>query len=100
MADRVQELVFEALKDFGTNEQLPGLEHPEADTLLFGANGVLDSLALVSLIADLETMVEERMGIRVTLADERAMSRNRSPFRTADTLVDYIREMTAAQQTP
>ncbi len=93
MGNKIQELVLETLKAFGENETLGGLENPGPDTVLFGEGGVLDSLALVSLIADLEVAVEERLGVPVTLADERAMSRRRSPFRTAGTLTEFVEEV-------
>ena len=93
MSDEIQKLVLETLKAFGENESLGGLENPAPDTVLFSDGGVLDSLALVSLIADLEVAVEERLGVPVTLADERAMSRKRSPFRTAGSLAEFVEEV-------
>ena len=50
----------------------------------------LDSLALVSLIADLEARIEMDFGRSVVLADERALSQVRSPYRTVDSLAAYI----------
>jgi D-alanine--poly(phosphoribitol) ligase subunit 2 len=57
---------------------------------LFGADGVLDSLALVTLVLALEDSIEERTGIAVSLADERAVSQTASPFRTVGTLTAYV----------
>ena len=93
MSDDLQKLVFDTLKVFGENETIAGLENPAPETPLYGDSGVLDSLALVSLIADLEVAVEERLGVPVTLADERAMSRRRSPFRTAGALTEFVEEV-------
>lgn len=59
------------------------------ETRLFGAGGVLDSLGLVHLIVLLEARLDERFGIAVTLADERALSERKSPFRTVGSLTDY-----------
>ncbi len=97
MSDRIDKLVFEILKAFGENENVAGLENPTADTPLYGENGLLDSLALVSLIADLEAAIGERFEVEVTLADERAMSRKRSPFRTAGTLAEFVEEVVAEE---
>lgn len=66
------------------------LVHSE-DTVLYGA-GSLDSLGLVSLILDLEAAIDERTGIRLTLADERAVSQRRNPFRDVRSLTDYLME--------
>lgn len=61
------------------------------ETVLYGAGG-LDSLGLVSLILDLEAALAGRAGVCPTLADERAMSRRRNPFRDVRSLADYILE--------
>jgi acyl carrier protein len=63
--------------------------------LIFGPGGVLDSLALVSFLADLEYRLAEEFGREVVLASEQAMSRSRSPFRDASALTDYIVELLA-----
>jgi hypothetical protein len=74
------------------------LPHPVSSTngeLIFGPGGVLDSLALVSFLADLEYRLAEEFGHSVVLASEQAMSRSRSPFRDAKALTDYIIELLA-----
>jgi acyl carrier protein len=74
------------------NEQLPD-ERPlekSPQTVLFGKNGRLDSLGLVSFIVEVEQELEDEFGIAVTLADERAMSQKNSPFLTLQTLEEYI----------
>jgi D-alanine--poly(phosphoribitol) ligase subunit 2 len=60
------------------------------DARLYGRQGVLDSLGLVSLLAAIEQALEDEHGIQVTLADERAFSQARSPFRTVGSLAEYI----------
>ena len=60
------------------------------ETHLFGRDDGLDSLALVSLILDVEERLQAQFGTTLTLADERAVSMKRSPFATVASLVDYI----------
>lgn len=60
---------------------------------IFGAGGVLDSLGLVNLLADLEYRIGETCGREVVLASDRAMSRGRSPFRDVAALTTYIVEL-------
>jgi D-alanine--poly(phosphoribitol) ligase subunit 2 len=60
------------------------------DARLYGRQGVLDSLGLVSLLAAIEQALEDEYGVQVTLADERAFSQARSPFRTVASLAEYI----------
>lgn len=62
----------------------------DSDTKIFGRKGVLDSMGLVSLITDLEERIEEEFGISLILADDRAMSQQKSPFRSVSSLAQYI----------
>jgi len=62
---------------------------------LFGRDGVLDSLGLVSFIVAVEQALDESLGVAITLADERAVSQRASPFRTIGTLVDYVMTQSA-----
>jgi acyl carrier protein len=74
----------------------PSVEDIGEDTRLLGRKGVLDSMGLVTLIVDVEQRLEEEYGAVVVLADERAMSQKRSPFRTVGTLSDYIHALASA----
>jgi acyl carrier protein len=60
------------------------------ETRLLGSESALDSMHLVSLIIAIEREVEESFGVELTLADERALSMNASPFRSIHALADYI----------
>ena len=60
---------------------------------IFGGGSPLDSLGLVNFLADLEYRLAEDFGREVVLASERAMSRQRSPFRDVDTLTSYVLEV-------
>ena len=59
-------------------------------SVIYGDNSPLDSLALVSLIVAVEQNIEEKYDISITLADERAMSLENSPFRSVRSLADYV----------
>jgi acyl carrier protein len=59
-------------------------------TRLLSAESVLDSMHLVSLILGIEREVENTFGMALTLADERALSMKASPFRSIQSLADYI----------
>jgi acyl carrier protein len=60
------------------------------DTRLFGAESDLDSLGLVSLVVSVEENINSKYDVSISIADERAMSQKHSPFRSVDTLSDYI----------
>lgn len=59
------------------------------DTGLFGKDGVLDSMGLVSLIIAVEQAIEDHYGTSVSLADERALSQTSGPYRTISSLAEY-----------
>ena len=61
----------------------------DQETRLFGKEGLLDSMGLVSLIVAVEQEIEDRHGTSVALADERALSQSSSPYRTIGTLAEY-----------
>ncbi len=75
-----------------------------SDSDLVGAGAVLSSLALVTYILDLEAWLDSEHGLEVILVNENALSRSQSPFRTVETLADYVLELAgvdpnAAQET-
>lgn len=59
-------------------------------TALYGPEGGLDSLGLVSLILDVEEAVNAQAGTSLVLADERAMSQRHNPFRHVRSLADFV----------
>ena len=74
------------------NEELPPdrrlIKAPE--TRLLGPRSILDSIQLVNLIVTAERELEDAFGVALTLADERALSMKASPFRSIQSLADYI----------
>ena len=67
--------------------------HPTLETRLYGVKSALDSIHLVTLIADVEEKIAEEFGKDIILTDERAMSQTRSPFGRVETLANYIEEL-------
>ena len=90
--DRIVQCIFDTVDEM--NDTLPDDRKLEktTDTRLIGAGG-LDSLEFVNFIVLLEQRVAEVFGIAVTLADERALSRQKSPFSTVGRLTDYLTEL-------
>jgi len=60
-----------------------------AESALFGKDGVLDSIGLVSLVVAVEQAVEDAYGLSISLADDRAMSQKSSPYKTIGSLAEY-----------
>jgi hypothetical protein len=60
------------------------------ETVLYGATGALESLELVSVLVDVEEAVSQITKNPLVLADEKAMSYRRNPFRDVRSLADYV----------
>jgi len=88
--ERIIKVIYTAIKE--ENVMLPPERQltPSTETILYGREGKLDSLGLVNLIVSTEQKIEEDFGVSITLADEKAMAERTSPFRTVQTLADYI----------
>jgi acyl carrier protein len=87
---QVLDLVLEAVAEL--NQELDEEQQLEVspETRLLGRSSKLDSLGLVNLIVSVEEKVSDTFGQEVTLADERAMSQERSPFRSVQSLAEYV----------
>lgn len=92
MADRkaIVDVIYTVIDEL--NETLPeDLKLDKApQTVLFGQGGKLDSLGLVNLVVAVEQQVGDTFGKPISITDERAMSERNSPFRSVDSLADYI----------
>ena len=88
---KITYLVTESLKNVLLENESTEIDNVNASTSLLGKHSILESLGLVTLLVDLEQRLEENYDVCVTLADERAMSQKNSPFRTVQSLIDYIR---------
>lgn len=91
-------LIVTCVRDFRVTLPNAGDVPVEPTTRLFGPSGLLDSLGLVSVIVDIEQRLADEHGLTVSLMDDRAMSQSRSPFRTPETLADYIQGLVAEQK--
>jgi acyl carrier protein len=84
------DLIATTVTDFALPAPGVSVEPIDETTSLFGADGLLDSIGLVSVVLDIEQQVNDRLGISISIADDRAMSQKRSPFRTVGRLADYV----------
>lgn len=88
MNEELKELVVETAMDLG-NEAIDSCGDLGIETMLFGNEGLLDSMGLVSLVIAVEQAIEDKFGKNVALADDKALSQSKSPYRTVGTLIDY-----------
>lgn len=88
--DQVLDAIYRSLRTLneerGDDEQI----EIDAQTCLFGEGSALDSLSLVSVIVDLETLVSDEFGRSISLTDDKAMSHEPVPFTDVTALKNYI----------
>ena len=90
MKQKIEEIIIGVLQDINDDIESEALKSPMKETKLFGEDGALDSLALVSMITDLEGEIHDEFEKDIILADEKAMSQSNSPFNTVESLINYI----------
>jgi hypothetical protein len=91
--DDLRTLIIDCLKEVITEMEeidLSQMETIDESTRLIGKESVLSSINLVSMLVDVEQRLEEDFGITLTIADERAMSQEKSPFLTVESLSSYL----------
>lgn len=88
--ERLVRAIYAAVDEL--NGQLPkGVRVERApDAPLYGKGGKLESIDLVGFIIEVEEKVKEEFGVSITIADERAVSEQNSPFLTVGTLTEYV----------
>jgi acyl carrier protein len=91
--ERIKKAVFEAVDDL--NQQLPaGVEVEKSlDAPLYGSTGKLESLDFVTLIMEVEEKINAEFGTDITIADENLLSKEKSPFSTLGTLIEYLEDL-------
>lgn len=90
------DIVVESLREVFAQNGTDAPAEIGEETVLVGADPVLDSLGVVQLIVEVEQRVEQRHGVSVTLANDKAMSQKNSPFRSVGVLADHV--ITTAQE--
>ncbi len=85
--DKIRSMLIDSIKRYFVQSGT-ALEVND-DLRLFGHDALLDSLGLVTVLVSFEAAINDQFETQIVLADERAMSMERSPFRTVSTLVDY-----------
>jgi acyl carrier protein len=95
--ERISKAVFAAVDE--VNEQLPkGVRIEKSlDAPLYGAGGKLESLDFVTLIMEVEEKINAEFGTDITIADDNLLSKEKSPFSTLGTLIEYLHDLLKEQ---
>jgi acyl carrier protein len=88
--EKIEEVIITAFNDYLETQDIQ--TEVDSDTILFGSESALDSMGLVNVVIDIESIFHAQ-GHKIALTSERAMSRKSSPFRSVSTLTDFITEL-------
>lgn len=86
--EEVVVVIFKSIEEF--NQQNDIQLEANVDTILFGSQSQLDSMDVVHLLVSIEENINSKFDTSISIADERAMSQKNSPFKTVNTLSEYI----------
>jgi acyl carrier protein len=89
-------LIVDALREFVEQHAMDAPGPLDEGTRLFGRDGLLDSMGLVTLVVAVEQAIEDEYGVSVSLADDRALSQRTSPYRTVGSLAEYAEGLLGA----
>lgn len=88
----ILDIIFQAI-DMANNVREDDKQIPKSsDTPLYTKDGYLDSMGLVGFLIDVEELFLDE-DIQIALSDEKAMSQKNSPFKSIQTLTDYIQTL-------
>jgi acyl carrier protein len=90
-------IIYEAIANLNAERAADSQIPASLDTPLFGGAALLDSLALVSVISDVEMAVSDAVGEAISLTDDQALSQETSPFTDVRTLTAYILRLTGGK---
>ena len=92
----IQNMILNCLRNLNEESDEEDRFEIREDMKLIGSDSDVDSMALVTLIMDIETAVLDEHGEDISMVTEEAMSRSRSPFRSVTTLTEYVGDLLAA----
>jgi acyl carrier protein len=90
MQGRILEAIYNAIEQVNRDNPDGAPVRKDLATALYGSASDLDSLGLINLVVAVEQQIEQDFHVAITLADDRALSQQTSPFSTVQTLADYV----------
>ncbi|HEA65405.1 hypothetical protein LCGC14_2148130 [marine sediment metagenome] len=82
-------MIVKTLRELHEHEETKIPADLGGETPLFGRDGILDSVGLVTLVVAVEQACEDEFGVSISLADEKALSQRNSPYQTIGSLAAY-----------
>jgi len=90
-------VIYETIDEVNADLEPSSQIEKSEQSVIFGEESSLDSIELVNFITLLEQRLEDITGDFISIADERAMSMESSPFKTVGSLKTYIETLISEQ---
>ena len=87
MNQTIKLLVLESIEEINKDSQIKELYSPKLDTIFFE---LVDSLAVLNFILDIEQRLEGHFGRYIQIANEDVMNASKTPFKTVKDSIDFI----------
>lgn len=91
MKEKILSIIYDEMNALMEQDNVQGEMNEE--TGIYGNDGRLDSMGLVSLLVAVEQAIEDEFDVEITIANAKAMSQKNSPFKTIGSLADYVTEL-------
>ena len=86
--EKIYQIIYSVIDN--NKELIYNENNIDKNTVLYGDNSLFDSLGFINFIVAVEEEISSKYNFKITLADERAMSEENSPFGTVELLTEYI----------
>ena len=94
MNETIKLLVLESIEEINKDSQIEELYSPSLDTNFFD---LVDSLAVLNFILDIEQRLEGHFGRYIQIANEEVMDTSKTPFRTVKDIIEFITRMVESE---
>ena len=90
---KIEVIILQAIDEFNAlfppDQQIGKMYN----SVLYGEDGVLDSLGLVSIITDVEQRIETELGVSISLVTEDSLTLETCPFQGIGTFIEYVQKL-------
>lgn len=90
---KILEIIYTAIDEINLDLPKSHKIEKKPESVLFGRDSFLDSLGLVNLIVAVESGINDEFDLDLTLVNEKAMSLKNSPFKSVQSLADYVESL-------
>jgi len=83
----MRDLLIDAIDEINEELEIKELEKIQDDTPIFE---LLDSMAVLDLVLEIEDRLQQKYSRYIQIADDKTMDAIHTPFKTFETLFNYI----------